>query len=34
MGVLAAAGRVVSLPPLHAAKATIREITAGAEPKT
>jgi hypothetical protein len=31
---LAAAGRVVSLPPLHAAAAALREITAGSEPKT
>ena len=31
---LAAAGRVVSLPPLHAAQAALREITAGSEPKT
>jgi site-specific DNA recombinase len=31
---LAAAGRVVSLPPLHAAEAALREITSGSEPKT
>ena len=31
---LAAAGRVVSLPALHAARAALREITAGSEPKT
>jgi site-specific DNA recombinase len=31
---LAAAGRVVSLPPLRAAEAALREITAGSEPKT
>lgn len=31
---LAAAGRVVSLPPLRTAEAAMREITSGAEPKT
>jgi site-specific DNA recombinase len=31
---LAAAGRVVSLPPLNVAKAALREITTGAEPET
>jgi DNA invertase Pin-like site-specific DNA recombinase len=31
---LAAAGRVVSLPPLRAAEAAMREITSGPEPKT
>jgi hypothetical protein len=31
---LAAAGRVVSLSPLRAAEASLREITSGSEPKT
>ncbi len=31
---LAAAGRVISLPPLRAAEAAMREITTGAEPET